>query len=439
MTRFACAIHGKMSRLLGVLLLVAGANCMYASNSAVVDLRPNNFDNLVLNSDHIWIVEFYAPWCGHCQQLTPEYDKAATALKGVVKVGAVNADEHKSLGSKYGVRGFPTIKIFGLDKKPEDYNGPRSAAGIVDAALNAASQKVRKVLGGKTSGGESKSKDPKDVIELTDENFDKNVLNSEDMWLVEFYAPWCGHCKNLAPEWAAAATELKGKVKLGALDATVNTLKTSKYEIKGYPTIKFFAPGKKDADSVQDYDGGRTSGDIVNWALEKLAENIPAPEVMQITSEQKLRAACEDKPICVVSVLPHILDCQSDCRNGYLKTLSNLGEKYKKKMWGWVWAEAGAQPHIEDALEIGGFGYPALAAVNIKKMKYSLLKGSFSYDGINEFLRDLSYGRGGTAPLKGAQLPVIIETTPWDGKDAEPPQEEDIDLSDVNLDEKDEL
>lgn len=105
----------------------------------------------------------------------------------------------------------------------------------------------------------------------------------------------------------------------------------------------------------------------------------------------------------------------------------------------WVWAEAGAQPHIEDALEIGGFGYPALAAVNIKKMKYSLLKGSFSYDGINEFLRDLSYGRGGTAPLKGAQLPVIIETTPWDGKDAEPPQEEDIDLSDVNLDEKDEL
>ncbi|XP_024873624.1 protein disulfide-isomerase A6 homolog [Temnothorax curvispinosus] len=439
MSRVARTIHGKMSRLLGVLLLIAGANSMYAPNSAVIDLDPNSFDKLVLNSDHIWVVEFYAPWCGHCKQLLPEYDKAATALKGVVKVGAVNADEHKSLGGKYGVRGFPTIKIFGLDKKPEDYNGPRSAAGIVDAALNAASQKVRRTLSGKTSGGESKSKDPKDVIELTDENFDKTVLNSEDMWLVEFYAPWCGHCKNLAPEWAAAATELKGKVKLGALDATVNTLKASKYEIKGYPTIKFFAPGKKDADSMQDYDGGRTSGDIVNWALEKLAENIPAPEVVQITSEQKLRAACEDKPICVVSVLPHILDCQSDCRNGYLKTLTSLGEKYKKKMWGWVWAEANAQPNIEDALEIGGFGYPALAAVNIKKMKYSLLKGSFSYDGINEFLRDLSYGRGGTAPLKGAQLPVIIETTPWDGKDAEPPQEEDIDLSDVNLDEKDEL
>lgn len=67
--------------LAGFLLLVSGANCLYASNSAVIDLRPNNFDNLVLNSDHIWVVEFYAPWCGHCQQLTPEYEKAANALK----------------------------------------------------------------------------------------------------------------------------------------------------------------------------------------------------------------------------------------------------------------------------------------------------------------------------------------------------------------------
>ncbi|KAG7205800.1 hypothetical protein KM043_007745 [Ampulex compressa] len=424
---------------LGITLLIAGVQCMYSSTSDVVDLKPNNFDKLVLNSDHVWVVEFYAPWCGHCQQFTPEYDKAATALKGVVKVGAVNVDEHGSLGSTYSIQGFPTVKIFIPNSKPEEYNGPRTAAGIVDAALNAASQKVRKSLGGKKASGDSKSKDSKDVIELTDDNFDKLVMRSEDMWLIEFYAPWCGHCKNLAPVWASAATELKGKVKLGALDATVNKIKANQYEIKGYPTIKYFAPGKKSEASVHEYNGGRTSNDIVSWALEKLAENVPAPEVIQIVNEKSLKDTCEDKPLCVVSVLPHILDCQSDCRNGYLKTVTKLGEKYKQKMWGWVWAEAGAQPHVEEALEIGGFGYPALAVVNVKKMKYSLLKGSFSYDGISEFLRDLSYGRGGTAPLKGAQLPIIVDTAPWDGKDAELPQEEEIDLSDVDLDEKDEL
>lgn len=42
---------------------------------------------------------------------------------------------------------------------------------------------------------ESGGGDKKDVIELTDDSFDKNVINSDDVWMVEFYAPWCGHCK----------------------------------------------------------------------------------------------------------------------------------------------------------------------------------------------------------------------------------------------------
>lgn len=108
------------------------------------------------------------------------------------------------------------------------------------------------------------------------------VLQSEEMWLVEFFAPWCGHCKNLAPHWSEAASELKGKVKLGALDATVHTTTASRYGIQGYPTIKYFAPGKKDSSSAVDYAGGRTADAIVNWALQKLAENVPPPEILQV-------------------------------------------------------------------------------------------------------------------------------------------------------------
>ena len=112
------------------------------------------------------------------------------SLQGVVKVGAVNADEHKSLGGQYGVQGFPTIKVFGSNKKkPDDYNGQRTAQGIVDGALKAAKDKVESQMGGgkkKSSGSGSKN----DVVELTDDNFDKLVLKSDDIWLVEFYAPW---------------------------------------------------------------------------------------------------------------------------------------------------------------------------------------------------------------------------------------------------------
>ena len=72
-------------------------------------------------------------------------------------------------------------------------------------------------------------------------------------------------------------------------------------------------------------------------------------------------------------------------------------------------------------------------------MKYSTLTGSFSYDGINGFLRDLSYGKGRTSPVRGAAMPKIAQIDAWDGKDGELPEEEDIDLSDVDLDDHDEL
>ncbi|KRT78523.1 Thioredoxin [Oryctes borbonicus] len=420
-------------------LLLGSSEALYSTTSNVIELTPTNFDNLVIKGEEIWIVEFFAPWCGHCRQLVPEYEKAANALRGVIKVGAVNADNHKELAGRYDVRGYPTIKIFGTNKNravAEDYTGQRTAQGLIDASLSAAKNKINAQLGAKPS---SKQSEGKDVVELTDGNFDKLVLNSDDMWLVEFFAPWCGHCKNLEPHWAEAATQLKGKVKLGALDATEHTNKATEYGIQGFPTIKYFTPGSKDSHSASDYDGGRTAGDIVNWALDKLAENVQPPEIQQVIDEQSFKKPCEEKPLCVISILPHILDCQSDCRNSYLNLLKEMGEKYKKKMWGWLWAEAGAQHELESALDIGGFGYPAMVVVNAKKMKYSVLRGSFSKDGINEFLRDLSYGRGNTAAVKGAELPKIIKTEAWDGKDGELPVEEDIDLSDVILDEKDEL
>jgi len=70
--------------------------------------------------------------------LAPAWEKAAKALKGVVKVGAIDVDNFKAVGSKYGVSGFPTIKFFGLNKKnsPSDYSGGRTADAIVNYALD---------------------------------------------------------------------------------------------------------------------------------------------------------------------------------------------------------------------------------------------------------------------------------------------------------------
>ncbi|KFM25328.1 Putative protein disulfide-isomerase [Auxenochlorella protothecoides] len=82
----------------------------------------------------VWLVEFYAPWCGHCRQLAPKWGRLAEALAGVVRVGAVNCEEEAALCQEHGVQGYPTIKAF-VEGRSVDYSGERSAAALKDFAL----------------------------------------------------------------------------------------------------------------------------------------------------------------------------------------------------------------------------------------------------------------------------------------------------------------
>ncbi|KAL6762022.1 molecular chaperone [Haematococcus lacustris] len=82
-----------------------------------------------------WLIEMYAPWCGHCQKLSPKYKKVATQLKGLVKVGAVNCDEHPGLCK--GVKGYPTIKLYSPSGPAQGlvYKGSHETKALVDWAL----------------------------------------------------------------------------------------------------------------------------------------------------------------------------------------------------------------------------------------------------------------------------------------------------------------
>lgn len=94
-----------------------------------------------------------------------------------------------------------------------------------------------------------------DVLVLTDANFDEKLAELGTI-LVKFYAPWCGHCKKLAPDYSAAATELKSletPAYLAQVDCTVEKGLAQKYEIQGFPTIKLFKNGQ-----VINYESGRS-------------------------------------------------------------------------------------------------------------------------------------------------------------------------------------
>ncbi|KAM7253289.1 hypothetical protein ACFE04_025907 [Oxalis oulophora] len=103
----------------------------------VLTLDNTNFTDIVSKHSLI-VVEFYAPWCGHCKSLAPEYEKAASVLSTanpsitLAKVDA-NEESNRDLATQFGVQGFPTIKILRDGGKiVQEYKGPREAEGIVE-------------------------------------------------------------------------------------------------------------------------------------------------------------------------------------------------------------------------------------------------------------------------------------------------------------------
>lgn len=401
-------------------------SALYSSSSPVVKLTQENFERDVLKSDDIWLVEFFAPWCGHCKNLAPEFEKAAKSLKGIIKLGAVDMTTDQSVGSKYNIQGFPTLKFFGENKKsPIDFDAGRTAKDIVNYCLKQAEQLANKRLGGRPEPKAESSKqenrqetkeqavDDGDVVVLTDSTFESTVLGSDDIWFVEFYAPWCGHCKKLAPEWAQAATNLKGQVKVGKLDATVEKTTASKYGINGYPTIKIFLPGSSEP---EEYSGGRDAASITKIALNKLDSSGKPLTIPQLTTDELFKKTCE-KEVCILVFLPHIFDSSANERNKYLDVVVQAAKKSRGKPLKFIWAQAGDFYKLEQTLGLGS-GYPAVVGLSMTKGRNALMRSAFNLEEVETFVRKLLLGNVPLTEYKA--LPTLATVVAWDGLDHQP-------------------
>jgi len=100
-----------------------------ALGSDVIELSTDNFDDQIKENSVI-LVEFFAPWCGHCKTLAPKYEKAATDLKGKAPIAKVDCTLSEPVCTRFGVRGYPTLKLF-RDGKHSEYNGAREAEALV--------------------------------------------------------------------------------------------------------------------------------------------------------------------------------------------------------------------------------------------------------------------------------------------------------------------
>ncbi|KAI0071063.1 protein disulfide isomerase [Panus rudis PR-1116 ss-1] len=232
--------------------------------SNVIDLTPENFDSVVGQGKPA-LVEFFAPWCGHCKKLAPIYEELADAFadkKDKVVIAKVDADGvGRELGQRYGVTGFPTLKWFGPNGgDPETYSGGRELLDLAEYVT-------------KQSGVKSNIRPPPPpAYQILDTHtFDEVALNKDKNVLVAFTAPWCGHCKRLKPIYEEVAKDFAPEsdcvVANVDADAAANRPLAMKYEIGSFPTIKFFPKDNKD--EPEDYDGERTEEAIVAYLNEK--------------------------------------------------------------------------------------------------------------------------------------------------------------------------
>jgi len=130
------------------------------------------------------------------------------------------------------------------------------------------------------------------VYVLDESNFD-SFLTGQDT-LVEFYAPWCGHCKTLAPEYEAAAKELGSKVALAKVDATENENLAGRFGIEGFPTLYWFTKGNP---TPNPYGGGRTKDTIISWIERQIMTDLNT--IASQAEIDSLLAARPDVPVIV--------------------------------------------------------------------------------------------------------------------------------------------
>ena len=227
---------------------------------SITGVLTDNFESGVMQNDKHVLLLLYAPWCGWCKRMAPDFIKATEILASTnsVELMVVDATQWQVTHPKVQIQGFPTAFLFktGDKENPIEYNGDRSAKDLVKFVETHLGVEVPNVQLEITEVATNK------LIEMTD-NFENVVMKNEDDVFVMFYAPWCGWCKKMMPEVEALAQHYssKNKTRIVRMDATAHTPVHDKVKIYGFPLVHLFKANDK-ANPVE-YRGDRTKDDMI--------------------------------------------------------------------------------------------------------------------------------------------------------------------------------
>lgn len=260
-----------MSRVVTIVLVcILALDCIAAQ---VVELTSQDFDERVLGGTSTWFVKFYAPWCGHCKKLAPVWESLATNLGDAVRVAKVDATAERELAETWGVLGFPTLLLV-AERMVFDYRGKRNVDSLTEFALGGYTNTQSQPL--------PHDRPPSLVLQMDRDTLNISLMDvSAGPLFIKFFAPWCGHCKSLAPVWEELARTLAGDVRVAEIDATAEEALARAWGVDRFPELKLATFNK-----VYAYSGSRdlvemeafARGGFQNSSVELLLPGVPEEE-----------------------------------------------------------------------------------------------------------------------------------------------------------------
>ncbi|CDU25546.1 probable proteine disulfate isomerase [Sporisorium scitamineum] len=301
-----------------------------ASSSDVLVLGNGNFTENVQN-EALMLVEFYAPWCGHCKALAPEYEKASTELLAdKIKLAKVDCTEENALCAEHNVEGFPTLKVF-RNGSPSDYNGNRKADGIVSYMKKQALPALSTLTAGNFT--EFKSKDRVVAIAYLDSSDEKHLAAVN-----------------------AVANNLRDNYLFGVVhDASLT-------EKAGVSAPAFVVYRQFDEPEVKLDSKSLNEEQITNFLK---AESIPL--IDELNAESFMSYAESGLPLAYLFSDPESKDLES-----HVESLKPLAKANKGKL-NFVWIDGVKYSAHAKSLNIQGEDWPAFAVQDIEQnLKYPL-------------------------------------------------------------------
>jgi len=226
---------------------------------AVITLTGKTFHQMVgtKSAEEIWLVDFFAPWCGPCQELAVEWRQLAkdTRAMPMVRVAKVDCTVEQNLCYQMGINGYPTIRMYPLGSKGSSRYQPYPNR---DRGAESLLRWVQEQI-------------PSTVENLTPFSIKHSMLGSPSLWLVDFFTPWCGHCKHFAPYYEQVALALKDKAKVGKVNCERYKQLCSQADVEAYPTVRIYleATDLRDFEEVEQ----RSVEEILKLVEEKLGSD----------------------------------------------------------------------------------------------------------------------------------------------------------------------